>query len=88
MRTTLTLEPDVARLIEDAAHRQRRPIKQIVNDALRRGLAPEGSQVVRKPFRVHAHRTSLRAGVDSASLNRLVDDLDEEAAMERLVGAP
>jgi hypothetical protein len=44
MRTTLTLDDDVARLLEDAVHRQRRPMKQVVNDALRQGLAPKAGR--------------------------------------------
>ena len=38
MRTTLTLDPDVAVLVEEARDKTRRPLKEIVNDALRRGL--------------------------------------------------
>jgi hypothetical protein len=33
MRTTLTLDPDVVQLLEEEKHRQRRPFKEIVNDA-------------------------------------------------------
>jgi len=40
MRTTLALDPDVARLLEEEAHRQRKPFRQVVNEAIRRGLAP------------------------------------------------
>lgn len=84
MRTTLTLEPDVARLIDEAAHRQRKPVKQIVNEALRRGLAPQGGSPARKPFRVKPHKTTLRAGIDVASFNSLVDELEDEAIIEKL----
>jgi len=38
MRTTLTLDPDVAHLIEEARDKTKRPLKDIVNEALRRGL--------------------------------------------------
>lgn len=41
IRTTLTLDPDAAALIQDAIHRDRRPMKQVVNDALRRALATQ-----------------------------------------------
>jgi hypothetical protein len=41
MRTTLTLDPDVVQLLEEEKHRQRRPFKEIVNDAIRRGLGPQ-----------------------------------------------
>jgi hypothetical protein len=86
MRTTLTLEPDVARLLEEEAHRQRKSFKHVVNEALRRGLAP--TLAARPPgrFRVRPHRTTLRPGIDAGSLNRLVDELEDEAIVEKLRG--
>ena len=38
MRTTLTIEDDVAGQLARLQRQQRRPMKDIVNDALRRGL--------------------------------------------------
>jgi hypothetical protein len=42
MRTTLTLDPDVARMVQEEVHRVRKPFKDVVNDALRRGLTSSG----------------------------------------------
>lgn len=39
MRTTLTLDPDVARALKRLARESERPFKEIVNEALRAGLA-------------------------------------------------
>ena len=39
MRTTLTLDDDVAARLERERERRRMPLKRIVNDALREGLA-------------------------------------------------
>jgi hypothetical protein len=83
MRTTLTLDPDVARMIEEEAHRQHKAIKQIVNEALRRGLAPQGAPRARKRFRVTPHKTVLRPGIDRASFNRLVDELEDDAVVNK-----
>ena len=80
----MTLDPDVARLIEAAAHRQRRPVKQIVNEALRRGLAPQAESRARKRWRVRPHRTAVRPGIDITSLNRVADELEDEAVVEKL----
>ncbi len=81
MRTTLTLEPDVARLIGEEVHRQRKSLKDVVNDALRRGLSP-GTPRVRAPrFRIVPHRTKLQPGIDRAAFNRLADELDDEASL-------
>lgn len=52
MRTTLTLEDDVAAIIERLRREQRRDLKTIVNEALRKGLAElEGSGLPRRAFR-------------------------------------
>jgi hypothetical protein len=84
MRTTLTLEPDVARLIDEEARRQRKPIKQIVNEALRRGLSPDARRATQKRYRVRPHVTRLCPGIDAGSLNRLADELEDEAVIERM----
>ncbi len=86
MRTTLTLDPDVARMIEEEAHRQRKTIKQVVNEALRRGLAPEVR--VRAPgrYRVRRHESELQPGIDAGSLNALADELEDEAVVAKVRG--
>lgn len=84
MRTTLTLDPDVSRMLEEEAHRQRKPFKQVVNEAIRRGLAPRsGSRPVAR-YRVRPHRTTLRPGIDAGALNKLADELEDEAVVERM----
>ena len=77
MRTTLTLDPDVARLLDDAVHRERRPMKQIVNDALRRALGP--SNMPQQPYELVPHESSLRPGLDLSGFNRLADELEDDA---------
>jgi hypothetical protein len=84
MRTTLTLDPDVAKLLEEEAHRRRLPWKQVVNDAIRRGLATGAQNRKEKRYRVTSHKTTLRAGIDPASFNKLVDELEDEATMKKL----
>ena len=84
MRTTLTLDSDVARLLTEEAHRQRKPFKQVVNEAIRKGLAPSTAAARQGVFRVRPHRTSLRPGIDVASFNKLVDELEDDAVIEKL----
>lgn len=86
MRTTLTLDPDVARLLEEEAHRQRKPFKQVVNEAIRRGLGAKPGVTALPPFRVESHRTTLKPGIDSRALNRLADELEDEAVLEKPSG--
>lgn len=49
MRTTLTLDDDVARLLNREARKSGEPFKQVVNRLLRLGLTA-AKQPVRKPF--------------------------------------
>jgi hypothetical protein len=84
VRTTVTLEPDVQKLLEDAAHRERKSFKAVLNEAIRRGLSPR-PQRARRAYRVVPHQTDLRPGIDSAALSRLADELEDEAVSRKLV---
>jgi hypothetical protein len=55
MRTTLTLDDDVAALLRRAIARRKLPLKQVVNEALREGLGPM-TRLARKrrPYRTPA----------------------------------
>jgi hypothetical protein len=79
MRTTLTLDPDVARMLEEEAHRRRVSFKEVVNDALRRGLSRSSEKVPR--FRVTPHVARLQPGIDRAGFNRLADELEDAALL-------
>jgi hypothetical protein len=84
MRTTLTLDPDVSRMLEEEVHRVQKPFKQVVNDAIRRGLAPGHARAVPGRYRVRPHEAALRPGVDAAHLNALVDEIEvAEARLRR-----
>jgi hypothetical protein len=81
MRTTITIEPDVEMLLEQEVQRTRKPFKEVVNEALRRGLTrarARSSKVVLKAF-----DSRLRPGYDPRSFNRLVDELEDEAVMRK-----
>jgi hypothetical protein len=77
MRTTLTLDDDVAAKLRELAHRRRVPFKEIVNTMLRRGLAAQEVQArAGPPFRVETFRSPFRPGVDPLRLNQLSDELE------------
>ena len=78
MRTTVTLEPDLAKKVRDLAHRQGLSFKQALNEVIRRGLAPPARQDTRKRFTVQPHDSEFRAGIDPGKLNQLVDQLEVE----------
>ncbi len=77
MRTTLTLDDDIADFLREQARLLGRPFKQVVNDVLRRGMSP----VVREapaPYRVNPIHSGLAPGVDPLKLNQLNDELAVE----------
>jgi hypothetical protein len=82
MRTTLTLDDDVARLVTETMNRERRSFKEIVNFAIRRGLSPSGIKRKRNVYKIVSHHTKLRSGMDPAKLNQLDDDLEVEALLD------
>lgn len=81
MRTTLTLDPDVAERLRKESRSGKRTHKQIVNEALRRGLGISNDAPT-APFEIKTFRSAFRAGIDFGKLNQLVDELEVEAQME------
>ena len=55
MRTTLTIEDDVAVELERFRHERGRTLNDVINDALRRGLREMRPSPERKPFRTAGH---------------------------------
>ena len=74
MRTTLTLEKDVAAMIERLRKARRQSLKALVNDALREGLK---SLAKRDPVRVRFETDSVDLG---QCLVRDVDNIAEAIA--------
>ena len=83
MRTTLTLDDDVFAALEQEARRTHKPFKQVVNEALRRGLGPHTARPKTPAYVPPVFDAKLLGGVDPAALNRLADELEEERAQAR-----
>ena len=79
MRTTVTLDPDVERLLKETAHQTRQSFKQVLNNAVRAGLRASPSAARRKAFFVKARPMGLRSGVDPTRLAELADELETDA---------
>jgi len=84
MRTTLTLEADVAKQLELEVKKQGRSLKDVVNQALRIGLGVTDKPVRPKRFIVKPHASGFRPGVDLDRLNQLVDELSVEESARKL----
>ncbi len=68
-------------MVKDAMHRERKTMKQVLNDVLREAL--ERSEPAEPAYVVPVHHAQLRPGFDPTGLNRLADDLEDEALMRR-----
>lgn len=77
MRTTLTLDDDLARELHRIARHTDRSFKAVVNSLLRKGLAAGSKpEAPLPPFRVEPKACGFRAGVDVEHLNRVNDRLE------------
>lgn len=82
MRTTLTLDDDIARQLRALAYAQGTSFKQVVNATLRAGLA-RGDGAPSPPYRLRpASMGTPAAGVDLRKALQLADAL-EDAEIER-----
>jgi hypothetical protein len=83
MRTTVTLDKDVERLLREAVHRSRSSFKQTLNAAIRAGLGQQTVRAASRPFVVKARPLGLRAGLDPAGFNKAADDLEVDALLAK-----
>jgi hypothetical protein len=84
MRTTLTVDPDVAARLKSEVRRTGKSFKAVVNDALKRGLGLGGRAPRAPRFEVRPHAFGFKRGVDLDRLNQVVDELDTDAAIRKL----
>ncbi len=82
MRTTVTLDGDLERVLRETAFRTHKPFKKVLNDTLRAGIKLSAPDEKSEPFILHARPMGLRTGLDPAGFNRLADDLEAEAFLE------
>jgi len=78
MRTTVTLDPDVEQLVVDAMQRFRQSFKEVLNQAIRKGLSDLAASPDEPPFVVSARPMGMLAGVDIGRLNQVADELEAD----------
>jgi hypothetical protein len=84
MRTTLTLDRDVAERIRAEMRRNGQGLKAVVNHALRIGLGLSAKRTRPPRFEVRPHAFGFKPGIDLDRLNQLVDELEAEEGARRL----
>ena len=85
MRTTLTLDDEIAAELKDAAHQSGKPFKQVVNETLRAGLAVQKAPPKARRYRLKpASLGKVRPGVDLDKALRLADAMEDEAIRQKI----
>jgi hypothetical protein len=77
MRTTLTLDDDIAAKLKAESRRSGRPFRDIVNETLRQGLAIRRSTAKRQPFNVKVRDLgNLRPGLSLDNIAELIEQVE------------
>jgi hypothetical protein len=82
VRTTVTLDPDVAAKLKKVARERGISFKQALNQAIRAGL--EGGRGPRRRFRQYTQPMGLRPGVSIDKAMQLAAMLEDEEATREL----
>jgi hypothetical protein len=82
MRTTLTLDDDVAAKLKAESRRAGRPFRDVVNETLRRGLAQKRIATATRPFTITARDLGqLKPGLSLDNVAELIEQV--EGALHR-----
>ena len=74
MRTTVTLDTDIARKVKNIAYLRKISFKAALNETLRRGLMNQDNpDDDPEPFVVEPHESLFRPGIDLTKLSQLAD---------------
>ena len=76
MRTTLTLDDDLAAKLRAEARQSGKPFKQIVNERLRVGLSARSKAASVPPFKVKARPLGLRPGFSYDNVWELIEQIE------------
>jgi hypothetical protein len=83
MRTTVTLDPDLAAKLRALARERGVSFKEALNSTLRRGLTSGGENSKRR-YRLPSRRLGLRSGVDLEHALRLAGELEDAETIRKL----
>lgn len=82
MRTTVTLDPDLANRLKELARQRGASFKSAINAALRAGLDAETT--VGGPYRERSRPLGVRPGVDLTKALQLAAALEDEETIREL----
>lgn len=78
----MTLDPDVAAKLKQAAHEQGVSFKEALNSSVRRGLSDERAKPRR--YRVPTQRLGARAGVNLDKAVQLAGEIEDSETLRKL----
>jgi len=84
MRTTLTIEDDLAGLLKQRARELGIPFKEVLNRTIRAGLGEAAKPRCVPAPKTIPHSFGFKPGIDVDKLNQLADELEAEAFAESL----
>ena len=84
MRTTLTIDDDLARELRERAHRTGSPFKVVVNKAIRAGLEQMDKPRQLRPYKCKAYSLGYPPGADLDRALSLADRLESEEIARKL----
>jgi hypothetical protein len=82
MRTTVTLDPDVAAKLKDVVRESGVSFKEALNSNVRRGLESAGTES--RPYEVRTRRLGARPGVDLDKALALAGELEDTEIVRKL----
>jgi hypothetical protein len=82
MRTTVTLDPDVAAKLKAEARDRGISFKEALNGNLRRGLA--SAEAKPAPYRVRPRPMRAKRGLDIDKARSLADKLEDEEVLRKI----
>ena len=76
MRTTLSIDDDVAVLLEQEVRRSGKPLKVVVNHLLTLGLTKANTQQAAPAFKVEPRAMGLGSGQSYDNISALLEELE------------
>jgi plasmid stability protein len=84
MRTTLTLDDQLAQELKEVAHKTGKSFKEVVNETLRNGLRPKRASVP-KPYRLATVSLGgVRPGINLDKALSIADAIEDEEIARKL----
>lgn len=82
MRTTITLDDDLADELQSLAHERKQPFKRVINELLRSGLAQQRPAVPR--FRQQTSPMGVKPGIELTKALALAAAFEDEEILHKL----